>query len=74
MKCVNDIEDEFHVLMKCELYDDLRMKLAEKVYQILPEFAMIWEQEKFNVLLSNEKIVYYTAKTLNNILRLHKAF
>ena len=74
MNCVNEIEDEFHVLMKCELYDDLRMELVEKAYQILPEFAMISEREKFNVLLSNEKIVYFTAKTLSNILRRHKAF
>ena len=56
------------------MYDDLRMELVEKAYQILPEFAMISEREKFNVLLSNEKIVYFTAKTLSNILRRHKAF
>ena len=49
---VKHIEDEFHFLMKCSQYSELRYEMYKKVKVEQHVFAQLNEQEKFAYLLS----------------------
>ena len=58
------VEDDFHVLIKYSLYDDLRNDLMTSVATAMYNFVSLNEEEKFNVLCSQDNIVRFSAKTL----------
>ena len=66
--CTEEIEDEFHVLIKCPLYADLREKLFENIENTFTDFRNFNENDKFKFLLSNGDICHMVAKTCHLIL------
>ena len=66
--CCNTVEDEFHVLMSCRLYQKIRQDLFNKILLIDPEFATLNEHHKFEYIMSNDQIVKYNAKACHDIL------
>ena len=51
--CLNDVEDEFHLLCVCNVYDDLRKVLYNKTYDLNPDFDALDEVEKFMFINDN---------------------
>ena len=51
--CLNDIEDETHFLMECNLYRSERKKLFEYVTQMSSHFENLTKDEKFLYLMQN---------------------
>ncbi|XP_052217139.1 uncharacterized protein LOC127835010 [Dreissena polymorpha] len=45
--CINQVEDEYHVLMSCNLYEDIREKLFTKIFEINPDFSEYSDDNKF---------------------------
>ena len=66
--CINQVEDEYHVLMSCNLYEDIREKLFTKIFEINPDFPEYSDDNKFCYILSNDEIVKYSAKACHDIL------
>lgn len=66
--CVDQIEDEIHVLINCPLYNNTRSELFSKVVDLNANFSKYTVSEKFDFLLSNEKVVKYSAKACHDIL------
>ena len=71
--CQTEVEDEFHVLMFCPLYNDLRNELVHRAELAIPDYHLKMQSVQFQLLLSHEKIVNVTAKTLCHILQRHTA-
>ena len=72
--CMDGIEDEIHVLMKCNLYHDLQHELFYYAEEYNPLFSSLSESEKFVYLMSSSDIMKYTAKTCNLILKRRRIF
>ena len=69
--CDDDlIEDEFHFLMKCRLYDDLRDVLFAKAKLKCENFCNMTGEEKFVYLMSNCN--FNVAKFIKNAWQLRK--
>ena len=66
--CTLGVEDEFHVLMMCNFYEDIREELFEYANVNHPYFSDLNDQEKFIFLVSHVDIVQYTAKACRQIL------
>ena len=66
--CNTEVEDELHVLLFCPLYDDTRQELFNHAYMCNSDFLSYSTSEKFNFLLSDERIVKFSAKACNTIL------
>lgn len=54
---INAIEKECHVLLECNLYNDLRNKIFEKVSDINPSFSNLCNADKFQFLLNSESLI-----------------
>ena len=72
--CLDGVEDEKHVLLKCAFYDDLQRVLIDKACALNPDFMLYDDLDKFKYLMSNTEIVFYTAKTCRLILNRRKLF
>ena len=72
--CMDGIEDEIHVLMKCSLYHDLHQELFYYAEQYNSIFSSLSESERFVYLMSSSDIMKYTAKTCKLILRRRRSF
>lgn len=70
--CLDDIEDEKHVLLHCGLYQDIRHVLFENCGNIIENFNMLNDSDKFSNLMSNPRIVKYSAKACHDILTLRR--
>ena len=66
--CLNLIEDEFHVLMVCYLYDSVRQDLFSNIQSVIPDFSSYNDHDKFCHIMSNKDIVKYSAKACHDIL------
>jgi hypothetical protein len=66
--CEN-VETEQHVMLNCELYDDIRRPLFEKAADIDSKFPGLSEEGKFIFLFSNHFMIRLCAKTCFNILQ-----
>ena len=64
--CRQSVEDEFHVLLNCNLYVDERRDLFLKASEITPEFNRFNDCDKMTFLCSNNEL---TAKTCFNVLK-----
>ena len=70
--CPGFMEDEFHVLFKCPLYQQIRQHLFSTCYTKLPLLSTFSEYDQFLSLLSNTDIIYYVAKACHDILQLRR--
>ncbi len=64
MLCTNqEVEDEFHFLLKCPVYNEERVNLMSSVAFQVPNFPNLDEYDKFMYLLScADNIALLTAK------------
>ena len=73
--CKNaDIEDEFHVMLKCPLYHDIRVTLFTEALKTEAEFLNFDDCEKLKFLFSNSEITRLCAKTCFHILKRRSEF
>lgn len=63
----NEIEDEFHFIMHCSLYNDLRVTLFDKLNDIFA-FVSLSDTEKFNLIMSasDHETVHAVANYIKN--------
>ena len=58
IKCTNcskgDIEDEKHLIVDCPLYENIRVKIFDKVIDLCPNFRYMDTLSKFVWLFTNE--------------------
>ena len=71
--CVNEVEDEEHVVTRCPVYDNIRDILFEKASDIDANVMVITvysyrHAEKLHFVLSNENCAKFSAKALADIL------
>ena len=72
--CSLGIEDEFHFIMLCDLYDDIRLDLFDTCNLMCDGFNNLTEREKFNMLLSHEELVPFTARACRLMFARRKEF
>ena len=68
----NEVEDEFHVVMKCSFYTNIRNTLFTSVLNVLTDFEMFPDTDKFNVLMSSPVCMKLVARALSDILNTRK--
>ena len=66
--CVHTVEDEFHVVLCCPKYEDLRAPLIQAACDINPNLPVI-SPEMLHFILSNSVICTLSAKTLFLMLK-----
>lgn len=66
--CKDLVEDETHALLICPLYNDERKHILEICLNFYPDFNMLCDSTKFNLLLESPKLIFYTASTCYSIL------
>jgi len=67
--CLDNVEDEFHVVMHCPVYNDLRQELLLKIDQVFSDRINMDDDALFKLIMSHEDIVKFTASYLFNVLR-----
>ena len=70
--CVNKIEDDFHFLVECDLYKEIRRRLIPKYFWARPSMYKVLElvtTEKSSFLKRLSKYVYLAAKIQQNVER-----
>jgi hypothetical protein len=72
--CNDKVESEFHTVMECFMYEDIRVDLFEKVSVKNPHFHTMTTMEKFIFIFSNTSCVRYIAKTCFDILKRRVTF
>ena len=72
--CGTSVEDEVHVIMKCNLYDDLRDDLFDAASSINPSFPILCDMDKFVFLMCHKSMVKFSAKTCRLILQRRRSF
>ena len=70
--CNIEIENELHVITKCDIYDDLRLVLYDEAIAVNENFANLCDMDKLVFLLTNDKTVKIVAKTCVSILNRRK--
>lgn len=65
----NTVETEIHVLLKCFMYQDIRVSLLSKALTVNPTFNRLSDEEQMYFLLSNKELSRISAKTCYNILQ-----
>ena len=68
--CRDFVEDEFHVMLNCSLYENERRSLLLKANEINSEFYNFNDCDKIKFLFSNKRMIRFTAKTCFNILKI----
>ena len=59
--CHNEVEDEYHFLLKCPLYDELRAKYIPSKYCVNPnlhKFVLLMSCRNSNIILSTATFIY----------------
>ena len=72
--CRIDVEDEFHVLFHCPLYSDIRQELYHKSSVENAEFLTLDDENKFQFIFVNRKMIRICAKTCYLILQRRNMF
>ena len=64
----NVVEDEFHVIMLCSVFDDIRLQLMVSISEFNQDFKNLPLQEQFTQIMSN--LLYYkiVSKAMHSIL------
>ena len=71
---LNCIEDEFHVILTCPMYDDIREALSKEANIVNPAFNHFTELEMFIYYMSNYEMAKYSAKACRQILDRRRNF
>ena len=66
--CITKVENEEHVLLACPLYKDIRLELFSKIVMPSHIFDALSNPEKVRHLLSDSRIINYSAKACHDIL------
>ena len=72
--CTICVEDEFHVMLDCDLYNNERRALLLKANEINHEFYNFNDCDKMKFLFSNKEMIRITAKTCFNILKIRNLY
>ena len=70
--CMLDTEDEYHFVLKCDRYTDLRNKYLPNKYYMNPnlhKFNMLFSSRSEDVLLSLAKFIYYALERRSELLK-----
>jgi hypothetical protein len=70
----DNVESEEHVLLECNMYNDLRAELFQKAFTLSSTFNLLSNQEKLIFLFSNLNMIRMCAKTCFNILQTRTSF
>ena len=54
--CKMDTEDEFHFLISCQKLSNIRSKLFNDIAEIIPDFHIMSDKEKFKFIFSTEDV------------------
>jgi hypothetical protein len=65
----DEVETEAHALICCNAFDDLRSPLFNAAIDVFNDFSNLSSIQKLVFILTNEKIIKYTAKTCQLILK-----
>ena len=65
----NVMENEMHVILSCQVYDDLREPLLAKALNCEPNFYSLSEENQLILLFSSPDLVRICAKTCSTILQ-----
>ena len=65
----DNVETELHVLLECEMYEDLRHSLYEKAVEVDGNFTGLAKEEKLVFLFSNPFMIRMCAKTCFNTIQ-----
>ena len=71
---LNCVEDEFHAMLKCPIYEDIREVLYEECISINPVLNYYTDVEKFKFYMSNPTVSKYSAKACRQILESQRNF
>ena len=69
----NEIEDEFHFLLECPLYTDMRQELLNQCNQIVSNFQDSSKDCKLKLILGNERILSHAVNFVVNAYHKRKA-
>ena len=70
--CKTDIENEYHFLIKCSIYHDIREKLIEDIKLVIPNFRPPPQDYIFNFLMTCPKIAHLTAKFIKQAFKIRE--
>ena len=65
------VEDEYHVLMHCPQYDDIRTVAFGSICRITPGFTNISNEDQFIQIMSNPLYYKIVSMTMHHILNAH---
>ena len=68
--CVNEIEDEIHFLIKCDLYTTHRKPLFESSLEVKPNFLFYSDQEKFVFIMTCTQLSNVLAKFIHTAMKI----
>lgn len=71
--CRTDVENELHIIIKCETYETIRESLFHKACVVYPDFNVLTDEEKMIFLFSNQLMIRECAKTCWLILQRRSA-
>ena len=54
--CKQEIEDEYHFIMKCQNLDELKNKFFDEIISVVPHFSAMNNTENFNFILSSQDL------------------
>ncbi len=69
-----EVETEFHFVMKCALYADLRCALLSECCAILPDFDKQDHHQQFENIMSHQKLCKTASKTLFEMMERRNDF
>ena len=64
----NILEDEYHVLMLCPIYNDIRHATINSICAITNQFHELTTENQFNQMMSDPKYYKIVSKAMYNIL------
>jgi len=68
------VEDERHVLLKCNLYNDIRNALFIKANNVVPNFITLDDTEKMKIIFTEPNMIRMSAKSCHEILQRRRFF
>ena len=60
--CSNEVEDEYHFVIKCPLYDDIRRQFLNRTIYIRPSMEKcisLLKSNNKNILVKFSKFIYF---------------
>ena len=67
--CIETVEDECHVLLKCPLYNHIRYKLFSGIIQYDSQFLTYDDETKLGIILSCSNITKMSARACFDIMQ-----